>query len=607
MSLLSVRDLVVRYPGGEQDAVSGVSFHIAHGETVGLIGESGSGKSQTALALMGLLPPGASATGSVLFEDTELLGAPADVLNRYRPCRMAMVFQDPQQALNPYVRIGDQLQRVVLTHRLASRSGAVARVRDMLGQVGLPDPEQQMHAWPHQLSGGMRQRVMIAAALLGEPDLLIADEPTTALDVTVQMQILDLLRSLRRRLRSALLLITHDLGVVAGNCERMLVLERGRLVEEGTAHNVFRHPQHECTRSMVEAATPLHDITVPIDAPAPDAETVLSAAGLFVSHYRKPRGAVWRRDEVPAVRDVGFELRRGETLALVGESGSGKTSLARALLGLMPHKSGEICVLGTRLHGALSRRPLSVRRDLQLVFQDPAASLNPAMRVRDIVAEPLQVHERKLDRGARCDAVARILERVGLAAELGARFPHELSGGQAQRVAIARALIASPRVLVCDEAVAALDGSTRREILDLLQREQQRSGLSLLFISHDLGVVKQLSHRVIVLYMGRVCEVANSAELFTRPRHPYTRALIDSVPLPDPDAPAKPAELRGELTSLRRPPSGCVFHPRCRFVIDRCRVDIPEPALIEGSVAACHRAAELDLQLDQDPGTNGTS
>ncbi|MEX0707094.1 MAG: ABC transporter ATP-binding protein [Woeseia sp.] len=599
MSLLSVRNLVVRYPGSEQHAVSGVSFDIGPGETVGLIGESGSGKTQTALALMGLLPPGASASGSVLFEDTELLGAPAAVLNRYRPCRMAMVFQDPQQALNPYVRIGDQLQRVVLTHRLAPRSGAAARVQEMLGQVGLPDPGRQMHAWPHQLSGGMRQRVMIAAALLGDPDLLIADEPTTALDVTVQMQILDLLRSLRHRFRSALLLITHDLGVVAGNCERMLVLEQGQLIEAGTAHDVFRHPRHERTRAMVEAATPLHDIAVPVDAPARDTETVLSAAGLFVSHYEKPRGAVWRRDEVQAVRDVGFELRRGETLALVGESGSGKTSLARALLGLVPHKSGEIWVLGTRLHGALSGRPLSVRRDLQLVFQDPAASLNPAMRVRDIVAEPLQVHERTLGRDARYDAVARILERVGLAAELGARFPHELSGGQAQRVAIARALIASPRVLVCDEAVAALDGSMRHEILDLLQREQQRSGLSLLFISHDLGVVKQLSHRVLVMYMGRVCEVADSAALFTRPRHPYTRALIDSVPQPDPDVPVKQPELRGEVTSLRHPPSGCVFHPRCHFVIDRCRVDAPAPLPIDGTIAACHRADELDLRLDQ--------
>lgn len=599
MSLLSVRNLIVRYPGSEQAAVNDVSFDIENGETVGLIGESGSGKTQTALALMGLLPPGASASGSVLFDDTELLGASPAVLNRYRPCRMAMVFQDPQQALNPYVRIGDQLQRVVLTHRLAPRSGAAAQVLEMLKQVGLPDPERQMHAWPHQLSGGMRQRVMIAAALLGDPDLLIADEPTTALDVTVQMQILDLLRSLRQKFRSALLLITHDLGVVAGNCERMLVLEQGRLIEEGTAHDVFRQPKHERTRAMVEAAAPLHDIAAPVDAADRDAETVLSAAGLFVSYYEKPRGAVWRRDEVPAVRDVGFELRRGETLALVGESGSGKTSLARALLGLMPHKSGEICILGTRLHGALSRRPLSVRRDLQLVFQDPAASLNPAMRVRDIVAEPLQVHERKLGRGARHEAVARILERVGLAAELGARFPHELSGGQAQRVAIARALIAGPRVLVCDEAVAALDGSTRREILDLLQREQQRSGLSLLFISHDLGVVKQLSHRVIVMYMGRVCEIADSAVLFTRPRHPYTRALIDSVPQPDPDAPVNPPELRGEVTSLRHPPAGCVFHPRCHFVIERCRVDIPEAVLIEGSIATCHRAAELDLHLDQ--------
>lgn len=596
MTLLDVRELSIGYPGNDRPVVRNLSFAIGPGESVGLIGESGSGKTQTALALMGLLPPRARATGSVRCDGEELLGAGEKTLNRFRPCHMAMVFQDPREALNPYLRVGDQLERIVTEHRLAAGSDAPARVLDALRRVGLPDPERQMFAYPHQLSGGMRQRAMIAAALIGEPRLLIADEPTTALDVTVQAQILELLRSLRREFDAALLLITHDLGVVAGNCERMLVIDRGELVEEGATRDLFASARNERTRAMVAAAPPLGDIPV-VKAGARDDPILLAGLDIRVSHFEKPYRAVWRRDEIKAVRDVGLEVRKGETLALVGESGSGKTTLARALSGLLPPVAGEFRFLGQALPASVAARSDAQRRGMQLVFQDPAGSLNPVMRVADIVAEPLRVMKPRPVASERRATVERMLQRVGLQAALGARFPHELSGGQAQRVALARALVVRPALLVCDEAVAALDGTVRAGILALIRAEQEQSGLSVLFISHDLSVVKRISHRILVMYMGRICEEGESAQIFRRPRHPYTRALIDSVPVPDPARQQPVAEVRGEVASLLTPPSGCVFHPRCRYAVERCRVDVPALPTTGGQRAACHRADELDLSL----------
>ncbi|MDZ7645255.1 MAG: ABC transporter ATP-binding protein [Woeseiaceae bacterium] len=551
MSLMQVEALTVAY-GDKAPVVRDLGFSIGRGESLGLVGESGSGKTQTALALMGLLPREARAVGSVRCDGEELLHARESVWNRYRSRRIAMVFQDPLQALNPYLRVGTQLVGILEAHRLAAGAAARRRAEDMLQQVGLPEPAEQMRAWPHGLSGGMRQRVMIAAALLGEPELLIADEPTTALDVTVQVQILHLLRSLRERYGAALLLITHDLGVVAGNCERLLVLEQGRPVEEGSTAAIFARPSHPATRAMLAAAPAVAAIEPP--EPAGTATRLLRAADVDVHFYRRPAGAVWRREEIRAVRAASFDVTDGETVALVGESGSGKTSLVRGLLGLLPMAGGNVTFLGVPVADPVERRPLALRRAMQLVFQDPAGSLNPAMRVQDIIAEPLRVHAPATGAAERADAVAAMLERTGLDAGLAGRFPHQLSGGQAQRVALARALIVSPRLLVCDEAVAALDAGVRAAILDLLQHEQHTRGLAILFISHDLGVVKRLSHRVLVMYMGRICEEAPTRDLFARPRHPYTRALIDSVPVPDPALPPQVPPVQGEVASLAAPP-----------------------------------------------------
>ncbi len=593
MSLLKVENLSLRY-GERPRVLRDVQFEIAAGESLGLVGESGAGKTQTALALLGLLGRRAALTGSVRFGETELCGAPEAALNLVRTRRMAIIFQDPLLALNPYLRVGQQLEPILRAHKLASGAAARKRVMDMLQQVGLPDAGRQLRVYPHQLSGGMRQRVMIAAALLCEPELLIADEPTTALDVTVQAQILALLNRLRQRYGLALLLISHDMGIVAGNCERMLVLDQGRVVEQGKTATLFREPHHERTRAMLAATPAMSDI----EAPAPRAlqSPLLVARNVSASYFEKPFAAVLRRVEIPAVKEASFEVAPGETVALVGESGSGKTSLVRALLGLLPIASGDAAFLGTSLDEPIDKRDRELRRDMQLVFQDPVGSLNPAMRVRDIVAEPLRVHSPQLKARAREEAVSWMLSRVELEPQLASRFPQQLSGGQAQRVALARALIVQPKLLILDEAVAALDGQVRNEILALLKKEQEAQGLALLFISHDLGVVKTISHRILVMYLGRICEQATSRALFARPRHPYTRALMDSVPLPDPTAPRREPPVRGEAPSLLQPPTGCAFHPRCPFAIDVCRQEAPPLQDIDGGQVACHRAAELDLR-----------
>ncbi len=420
----------------------------------------------------------------------------------------------------------------------------------------------------------MRQRVMIASALIAEPDLLIADEPTTALDVTVQAQILEMLEAIRDD--TALLLITHDLGIVAGHCEHMIVLDEGRLVDQGPTTSLFASPASPHTRKLI-AAAPRVDRG---DPPPPVNASARLSVGDAVVDYGPLR----------AVAAASFAVREGETVAVVGESGSGKSSLVRAVLGLVPLASGRVVYAGEPLEGPAQRRPLSVRRELQLVFQDPMSALNPQMRVEAIVAEPLRVHEPGMSAAARRARVVEILERVGLDEVFLRRFPHELSGGQAQRVAIARALVLDPKVLVCDEAVAALDGSIREQVLDLLREVQRETGLSIIFISHDLAVVRSLGHRVLVMYMGRLVETAASAALFSDPKHPYTRALIDSVPVPDPVVAPRAAPLRGEVPSLLHPPPGCVFHPRCPKAEAVCSNKVPALRDISGTRVACHLA-----------------
>jgi len=575
VSLLDVSGLTIRY--GDDTVVDGVDIFIERGESVGLVGESGSGKSQSALAILGLLPRGASISGAIEFDGQQILGADAETLDAVRARRIGIVFQDPMQALNPYLRIGVQLKQILLSHGLAEKADAGARVIEMLTKVGLPDPERQFRAYPHQLSGGMRQRAMIASALIAEPDLLIADEPTTALDVTVQAQILDLLEDLRDN--TALLLITHDLGVVAGYCEHMIVLEKGRVVDAGPTTSLFAAPGHAHTRKLI-AAAPRIDRG---DAPAPvKASTVLSVGDASVDY-----------GDLHAVSDVSFGVSKGETLAVVGESGSGKSSLVRAVLGLVPMVTGRVVYSGDTLEGPVEDRSLAMRRDLQLVFQDPVSALNPQMRVKTIVEEPLLVHEQQQGSAERRDKVIAMLEKVGLEEKFLGRFPHELSGGQAQRVAIARALILEPKVLICDEAVAALDGTVRQQVLGLLRGFQEETGLTIIFISHDLAVVRSISHRVLVMYLGRLVEVAENEGLFAAPKHPYTRALIKSIPVPDPVIAPGRAPLRGEMPPLLDPPAGCVFHPRCEHAVAICSEKRPGLRDIQGSRVACHRVEDL--------------
>ena len=572
MSLLDVTGLTVQY--GEDTVVDGVDLYVESGESVGLVGESGSGKSQSALAILGLLPAQARVSGSVEFDGEQLLGMDEHRLDQVRAQRIGIVFQDPMQALNPYLRIGVQLRQVLLSHGLAEGAEADARVIEMLARVGLPDPERQYRAWPHQMSGGMRQRTMIAAALIAEPDLLIADEPTTALDVTVQAQVLEMLEDIRDN--TALLLITHDLGVVAGHCEHTIVLEQGRVVETGPTTSLFAAPRHEHTRRLLRAA-PRVDRGAP---PQPvSSRQLLSASDIAVEY-----------DGLRAVDSVSFSVRRGETVAIVGESGSGKSSLVRAVLGLVPQGGGRIVYARESLQGPVEQRAMSVRRDLQLVYQDPTSALNPQMRVQAIVEEPLVVHEPTLGRADRRERVVAILQRVGLAEKHLRRYPHELSGGQAQRVAIARALVLEPTVLVCDEAVAALDGSVREQVLEMLREVQRETGLSIIFISHDLAVVRSLSHRVLVMYLGRLVELADSAALFETPRHPYTRGLLESIPVPDPVVRRGRAPLRGEVPSPLDPPPGCVFHPRCPIAEPVCSNKEPRLGDVGGTRVACHLA-----------------
>jgi len=585
MSLLDVDGLSIRY--GENAVVDGLTFSVNRGEAVGIVGESGSGKTQTALALLGLLPESARVAGTIRLGDEALLDAGRFLDERrfdaLRSRRIAMVFQDPALALNPYVRIGAQLERILRCHELADRNGARRKVIDALGRVGLPDPERQARAYAHQLSGGMRQRAMIAAALIAEPELLVADEPTTALDVTVQAQVLDLLGELRDD--TALVLITHDLGVVAGHCERTLVMERGRLVEQGPTRDVFGKPLSAHTKALLEAQP---RIDAEVDLKPATGPIVLDVDSLGVDYHEPGHGLL------NAVIDVDLGVKEGETVAIVGESGSGKSSLVRAALGLVAPASGRIVFEGSTLAPTTRKRPTGVLRDLQMVFQDPAGSLDPQMRVADIVAEPLRVHEPALGDADRRDRVSAVLERVGLDTSFGTRFPHQLSGGQAQRVAIARALVPAPRVLVCDEAVAALDGTVRRQILELLRAEQRRTGLAILFIAHDLGVVREICHRVLVMYLGRVVEVAPNEAIFRSPEHPYTQALLAAIPVAQPAATSARAAAPGEAASILSPPSGCSFHPRCRYANAECRTRVPALERAGESLVACIHAGHLD-------------
>ncbi|WP_451992915.1 ABC transporter ATP-binding protein [Azospirillum argentinense] len=521
--LLQVRNLHVEFRsgGGAMHAVKGVSFDIAKGETLALVGESGSGKSVTALSILQLLPyPMARHPhGSIRFRGTELVGAEEKVLRDVRGDRIAMIFQEPMTSLNPLHSIERQINETLFLHKGLSRAAARKRTLELLRLVGLPSPEKRLNAYPHELSGGQRQRVMIAMALANEPDLLIADEPTTALDVTIQAQILELLKDLQRRFGMALLLITHDLGVVRKMADRVCVMNQGEIVEQAEVADIFARPQHPYTRKLLAAEPKGDPLTPPADAPE-----VMAADNLKVWFPIK-KGLLRRTvDHVRAVDGVSVNVRQGHTVGVVGESGSGKTTLGLALLRL--HASeGAIRFDGKDIQGWQAKKLRGLRREMQVVFQDPYGSLSPRLSVGQIIGEGLTIHG--IGSGAERDAmVAKALEEVGLDPSSRHRYPHEFSGGQRQRIAIARALVLKPKFVVLDEPTSALDMSVQAQIVDLLRDIQARNNLAYLFISHDLRVVRALSSHVIVMKDGKVVEQGPTRRIFEEPREEYTRALL---------------------------------------------------------------------------------
>ena len=597
--LLTCEDLHVRFTThtGDVVAVDGVDFEVHAGDCIGIVGESGSGKTQTAMALMGLLADNAAASGSVRFLSEEILNAPVERLNRIRGRRISMIFQDPMTALTPFMRIGAQLREVLEQHSEMSREEARARALEVLEIVQIPEPARRFGMYPHQLSGGQRQRVMIAQALLCEPDLLIADEPTTALDLTIQAQILEFLKSLRRR--TTIVIITHDLGVVAGLCNRVMVMHAGRIVEKGTSGEIFHAAQHPRTRAML-AALPRPDREPGTHASAePPGSAARSEARLRVEKLkvqfpaRVHGGLRSRTVPLKAVDDVSFTVAEGETVGIVGESGCGKTTLSRAILQLIGSSAGRIVWRGEEL-ARLGRKAMNERRrDLSVVFQDPLASLNPRMTIGGIVAEPLRRFHPEMGRRERETEVLQALRDVGLDREHLNRYPHEFSGGQCQRVSIARAMILKPRLLICDEPVSSLDGSTRTQVIRLLRDLQGKHKVAVIFISHDLSVVRTLCDRILVMYLGHLVEIADTETLFDSPSHPYTQALISAIPAPDPDAQEhnKRIILTGEVPSPTDPPSGCVFRTRCPLATEVCSEQPPDwRTLNNGARVACHHA-----------------
>ena len=522
--LLSIRNLSVDFdvPGAPVRAVHNISFDIARGETLALVGESGSGKSVTALSVMQLLPyPKAShPTGSIKFRGAELVGAPQVELQSIRGDRVGMIFQEPITSLNPVHTIEKQVREVLLLHKGLSIAAARARVLELLDLVGIRDAEQRLTAYPHELSGGQRQRVMIAMALANEPDLLIADEPTTALDVTIQAQILRLLTKLQSDFGMAMLFITHDLGIVSKLANRVCIMKDGEIVEEGQTSAVFSSPSHEYTKRLVEAEP--SGIKSQISG---EPDIVLSGEGVRVWFPIK-KGLLRRTvDHIKAVDGISFTVRQGETVGVVGESGSGKTTLGMALLRLERSK-GNIYFKGRNIQNLSSSEMQPLRRELQVVFQDPFGSLSPRMSVGQIIEEGLRVHGLGETQSNRDKMVVEVLEEVELNPASRHRYPHEFSGGQRQRIAIARAIVLKPKFIVLDEPTSALDRSVQAQIVDLLRRIQLEHDLTYMFISHDLRVVKALSDYVFVLRAGKVMEQGPTAQLFDNPEHPYTRALM---------------------------------------------------------------------------------
>jgi glutathione transport system ATP-binding protein len=687
--VLEVDDLHVTFPGarGGVRAVRGLSYDVRAGEVLGIVGESGSGKSVSSLAVMGLLPTNADVRGSARYRGRELLGLDDRVASGIRGREIAMVFQDPLSALTPVYTVGDQVAEALLIHQDMGRQAAGRRAVELLDLVGIPNPKQRALAFPHEFSGGMRQRVMIAMAIANDPDVIIADEPTTALDVTIQAQILEVLKTAQQATGAAIVLITHDLGVVAGFADRVLVMYAGKAVETGATEDVFYRARMPYTLGLLgsiprldaaerqpltpvegnppslvdlpagcpfvprcpmalDVCTEVEPSLIPIGgavgpqysachrsdeieragltstdifpaavAPASPAErvprdqrpVVLEVQDL-VKYYPLTKGQVFRRTvgTVRAVDGITFEVRESETLALVGESGCGKTTTLTEILQLVRPQHGTVEVLGRDTARLSSRDRFAVRRDVQIVFQDPFASLDPRLPVGDILAEPLATHG--VPAAERRRQIPELLKLVGLAPEHAGRYPHEFSGGQRQRIGIARALALKPKLIVLDEPVSALDVSIQAGVINLLEQLKVELGLSYLFVAHDLSVVRHIADRVAVMYLGKIVESGPVDSVFEAPSHPYTQALLSAIPLPDPvkERQRKRIILDGDLPSPADPPSGCRFRTRCQLFAGldeerrRACVDRHPPLAAVGEeaadhLAACHYARVVDV------------
>ncbi|WP_221584969.1 ABC transporter ATP-binding protein [Microbacterium sp. G2-8] len=535
--VLRIDDLRVRFSGRGEDAVRGVSLDVSAGEVVALVGESGSGKSVTSLAAMGLLPRSARTTGSVELADgdvtRQVIGASEKELDDVRGRVESMVFQEPMTALNPTMTLGAQIAEAVRNHTRATPAEARERAVELMRAVGIPDAESRARQFPHELSGGQRQRVVIAIALACEPRVIIADEPTTALDVTVQAEILDLLRRLVRERGTGLLIITHNMGVVADLADRVFVMRHGVVVESGEVSRVLTTPSHEYTRTLLAAIPKLPPGSVGGAAAAADPEPLVVTDPVIEMRAVSAGYRVGGR-HVPAVEDIGLAVGAGEIVGLVGESGSGKSTVSRLALGLLPTSGGEIRLLGQTLSGLRGRRKRELLEQLGVVFQDPGGSLDPRMTVGESIAEPLAIHRKRMRSAERAARVAELLDAVRLPSDAAKRYPHEFSGGQRQRVGMARALVLKPRLLVADEPTSALDVSVQAEVLDVLRGLHEELGFGCLFVSHDLGVVNELTDRVVVMRRGRIVEQGETSRVLTAPRELYTQELLASVPAPDP-------------------------------------------------------------------------
>ncbi|SMF89876.1 peptide/nickel transport system ATP-binding protein [Paenibacillus uliginis N3/975] len=540
--ILQVKNLSVSFQSRDSEfhAVRGVSFELNKGETLGIVGESGSGKSVTARSIMRLLPspPSFMKEGEILFLGDNLADKTEKEMESIRGRDMGMIFQDPMTSLNPTIKIGEQIAESLIKHQKLSQKEAKKQALDMLKLVGISNSETRYNQYPHEFSGGMRQRVMIAIALACRPSLLIADEPTTALDVTIQAQILNLMKDMQERFGTSIILITHDLGVVAGMCDRVAVMKDGVIVETGTTEEIFDNPQHPYTLKLLNALPRLHEKKKPKPTPLiltdKDRERPLLEVRGLKQHFDMGKGNVLK-----AVNDISFHIQAGETLGLVGESGSGKSTTGRAILRLHQPTGGEVLYQGMAVNRLTGSEMKTMRRYMQMIFQDPYASLNPRLKIVDIIGEALDVHKLSGSKQERRKRVEELLDMVGLNPAFANRYPHEFSGGQRQRIGIARALAVEPKFIVCDEPLSALDVSIQSQIVKLLEELQQQLGLTYLFIAHDLSMVKHISDRVAVMYMGKIVELAESEELYSNPQHDYTKSLLSAIPIPDPKVESK--------------------------------------------------------------------